>query len=67
MELKCLATVFFQTPVLKVESMTIHSYVEGILRFSYILECTFSTLDHTDHVGRLAVGQGFDTVYLPSY
>ena len=57
---------FFYTSVLNVQSMTIHSYVEGILCFPYILDCTFITLDHIDHVGRLAVSRSFDTMYLPS-
>ena len=65
--IKMLGYWFFQTSVLNVRSMAIHSHVEGILHFSGILDCTFSTLDHIDHIGRLAVGQSFDMVYLPSY
>ena len=67
MKFKMFGYWFFQTLVLNAQSMTIHSYVEGILHFSNILNQTFGALDHIAHVGRLAVGQSFDTVYLPTY
>ena len=41
---------FFQTLVLNVQSMTIRLNVEGILHFSYLVDRTFSTFDHTDHI-----------------
>ena len=51
--------MFFQTSVLNIQSVTIHSYVESILHFSYILYCGFGTFNHIDHVGHFAVSQSF--------